>query len=132
MTATEGAVYVLCIRPAYWHAKHYIGWTIDPDPARRVAEHLAGRGSPLIRATVAAGRAVDLVLAVPGDRRLERRWHNRHGTRICPRCRSQRPPRPRQIGLPIRTGGRQRAASPTPRGGRAPADVRPHGPQVDR
>jgi hypothetical protein len=40
------------------------------------------------------------VLSVPGNRGLERRWHNAHGTRVCPRCRSQRPPRPRQLRLP--------------------------------
>jgi hypothetical protein len=41
------------------------------------------------------------VLSLPGDRGLERRFHNRHGTRVCPRCRSQRPPRPRQRQLPM-------------------------------
>jgi hypothetical protein len=115
MTGQGGRVYLLCIQPAYFHARHYIGIALDGDVRRRVAEHLAGAGSPLIRAAVAAGRTVDLVLSVPGDRGLERRWHNRHGTRVCPRCRSQRPPRPRQLRLPIRTGGRRRrAASASP------------------
>src|SRR5438270_7808545 len=114
MTAV-GSVYLLCFDRPYHHARHYVGWTIDTDPARRFAEHLAGQGSPLVRAVVAAGIAVRLVLTVPGDRGLERRWHNRHGTRVCPRCRSQRPPRPRQLRLPIHTGGRrQRAASASP------------------
>ena len=109
-----GTVYVLCIRPAYFHARHYIGWTCDATPTRRVAEHLNGQGSPLVAAAVAAGRAVDLVLAVAGDRGLERRWHNRHGTRVCPRCRAQRPAKPGQLRLPmIRKGGRQCAASPS-------------------
>ncbi len=112
MTAQLGTVYVLCIQPAYFHASHYVGWTIDTDPARRVGEHLAGTGSPLVRAAVAAGRTVDLVLAVPGDRGLERRWHNRHGTRICPRCRRRRLPQARQLRLPIHSGGR-RGAAPT-------------------
>jgi integrase len=44
---------------------------------------------------------VGLVLAVPGDRGLERKWHNAHGTRVCPHCRAQRPPRPRQYRLPF-------------------------------
>ena len=115
MTAV-GTCYLLHIEPAYHHARHYAGWTVDADPARRVAEHLAGQGSPLIRAAVAAGRAVDLVLSVPGDRGLERRWHNRHGTRVCPRCRSQRSPRPRQLRLPIRSNreGRGRRPSSSP------------------
>jgi hypothetical protein len=100
----SGTCYLLCIQPPYFHAAHYAGWTIDSDPARRVAEHLAGQGSPLIRAAVAAGRRIDLVLSVPGDRGLERRFHNRHGTRVCPRCCSQHLRRPRQLRLPIRKG----------------------------
>ncbi len=114
MTAQLGTVYLLCIQPAYFHAKHYIGWTCDAEPSRRVAEHLSGQGSPLVRAAIAAGRRIELVLAVPGDRRLERTWHNLHGPQVCPRCRSQRPPWSRQLRLPIRTGGRRRAASSTP------------------
>jgi hypothetical protein len=39
------------------------------------------------------------VLSLPGDRGLERRMHNRHGTRVCPRCRSQRLLRPRQLPM---------------------------------
>jgi len=82
-----------------------------------VAEHLAGQGSPLIRAAVAAGRAIDLVLSVPGDRKLERKLHNAHGTRVCPRCRSQRPSRPRQYRLPFT---RRQPASPRRGAGVAP------------
>ena len=94
-------------------ARHYIGVALDGDIQRRVAGHLSGHGSPLVRAVVAAGIGVDLVLDVPGDRGLERRMHNRHGPRVCPRCRAQRPPRPRQLHLPIR-----RPSAPT-RGRRA-------------
>ena len=130
MTAHLGTCYLLCIQPPYHHAAHYAGWTADADPTRRIGEHLAGRfepdadgelryvgtGSPLVAAALAAGRRVDLVLAVPGDRGLERKWHNAHGTRVCPRCHSQRPPRPRQLHLPIRTNreGRHPRLSPTP------------------
>ena len=119
MAAQPGPVYLLHIEPAYHHARHYAGWTVDADPARRIAEHLAGQGSPLVRAAVAAGRAVDPVLSMSSDRGLERRWHNRHGTRVCPRCRSQRPARSRQLRLihirPSRREGRY-AGSPTPAG----------------
>jgi len=101
MAAPIGTVYALHLEPPLHHAAHYIGWTVDSDPARRIAEHLAGTGSPLIRAAVAAGRTVALVLSVAGDRGLERRWHNRHGTRVCPCCTSQRAPRPRQDPLPV-------------------------------
>ena len=131
MTAHPGTCYLLCIQPPYHHAAHYAGWTADADPTRRIGEHLAGRfeldadgalryvgtGSPLVAAALAAGRRVDLVLAVPGDRGLERRWHNRHGTRLCPRCHSQRPPRPRQYRLPFT---RRQPASPCRGAGAAP------------
>jgi hypothetical protein len=56
MTAAKGTVYVFCIRPAYFHAAHYIGWTCDADPSRRIAEHLSGQGSRLVAAAVNAGR----------------------------------------------------------------------------
>ena len=130
MKPYPGTVYLLHIEPPLHHAAHYAGWTADTDPTRRIGEHLAGRfkpdangalryvgtGSPLVAAALATGRRVDLVLAVPGDRGLERKWHNAHGTRVCPRCHSQRPPRPRQLRLPIRTNREDRypRSSPTP------------------
>ena len=110
MTPSQPVVYLLCFsRPFHGAngrhpgARHYAGIALDGDVERRLAEHLSGHGSPLVRAVVAAGIRVDLVLTVPGDRGLERRFHNAHGTRVCPRCRSQRPPRPLQIRLPFRT-----------------------------
>ena len=117
MTAQAPRVYLLCFARPYWHARHYIGVALDGDVQRRFAEHLAGQGSPLVRAVVAAGIRVDLVLSVPGDRGLERRWHNRHGTRVCPRCHSQRPPRPRQYRLPFI---RRQPASPRRGAGACP------------
>jgi hypothetical protein len=79
MATQLGTCYLLCIQPPYHHARHYAGWTADADPTRRFGEHLAGRfepdadgalryvgtGSPLVAAALAAGRRVDLVLAVP-------------------------------------------------------------------
>jgi hypothetical protein len=41
--------------PAYHHARHYIGWARRVDT--RLAEHLAGAGSPLVRAAVSADGA---------------------------------------------------------------------------
>jgi len=73
------AVYLLHFERPLAHARLYVGVALDGDVQRRLAEHLAGRGSPLVRAVVAAGIGVDLVLSVPGDRGPERRWHNRHG-----------------------------------------------------
>jgi predicted GIY-YIG superfamily endonuclease len=48
----QGTVYVLHFEPAYKHARHYVGWT-EGDVVERLAVHLQGRGSPLIRAALA-------------------------------------------------------------------------------
>ena len=65
--AAEPAVYLLHFDRPLAHARHYIGIALDGDPHRRLAEHLAGQGSLLVRAVVAAGIGVDLVLSAPGD-----------------------------------------------------------------
>jgi predicted GIY-YIG superfamily endonuclease len=86
----QGTVYVLHFQPAYKHAQHYVGWTAG-DVAERVAVHLRGRGSPLVRAAVAAGVDVQLAATYEGTRYLERRmkrWH--HTSRFCAICREQR------------------------------------------
>ena len=79
-------VYVLHIEPPYRHAAHYIGFTTRPD--ERVAEHLSGRGSPLVRAALAAGHEVTVALKWHcGTRQFERYLKNQKGTRqFCPRC----------------------------------------------
>jgi len=111
LPTTEG-VYVLHLSEPLAHARGYVGWSTDI--ARRVAEHLnveacrsAGfhvakhRGSPLVCAAIRSGRTVLVAQVYPGgDRGLERRLHNRHHPRTCSLCRSQRPPRPRQLRLP--------------------------------
>jgi hypothetical protein len=94
MTTTEPAVYLLHFETRYHHARHYVGFVADGDAQRRLQEHLSGQGSALVRA-VASLRVSpsQLVLAVSGDRGLERRWHNRHGhgAALCPRCKARRP-----------------------------------------
>jgi predicted GIY-YIG superfamily endonuclease len=84
----QGTVYVLHFDPPYKHAGHYVGWT-EGDVAERLAVHLQGRGSPLIRAAVAAGVDVQLAATYEGTRYLERRmkrWH--HTSRFCAICRA--------------------------------------------
>jgi hypothetical protein len=66
-----GTVYVLHFEPAYRHARHYVGWAMDVNV--RVVEHLAGVGSPLVCAAVAAGVRVQVAVTIPGSRFLERR-----------------------------------------------------------
>lgn len=90
-----GTVYVLHFDPPYRHAAHYVGWTAG-DVEARVATHLRGAGSPLVRAAVAAGVRVQLAGCCPGSRALERRlkrWHKT--TQFCPICRRRRDGRAR-------------------------------------
>jgi hypothetical protein len=79
-------VYVLHFEPAIHHARHYIGIAWDGNVARRLQEHASGRGSALVFAAYAAGCRVTITADRPGDLGLERRMHNRHGTRVCPVC----------------------------------------------
>jgi hypothetical protein len=87
-----GTVYLLHLEPGLAVtgdrvARHYLGWT-GADVDERVREHLAGRGSPLVRAALAAGADVSLQRTWLGvDRHFERRLKNRHeAPRLCPRC----------------------------------------------
>lgn len=88
-----GSVYLLCIEAPGLHvtgnryARHYLGWT-EGAVADRVATHLAGQGSPLIKAALARGLAVELVREWHGvDRHFERRLKNRReAPRLCPTC----------------------------------------------
>jgi hypothetical protein len=89
---TGGAVYLLHLEPGLpitgnRVARHYLGWT-QTDVDERVRQHLAGHGSPLVRAALAAGADVTLQRTWVGvDRHFERRLKNRHeAPRLCPRC----------------------------------------------
>lgn len=93
-------VYLLHLEPAYSvayvdrdgvdrvkRAGHYLGSTAQAVEAR-IAEHVAGRGSPLIAAAIAAGSRVELVKTWPGGRDLERRLKRaHHHARHCSTCR---------------------------------------------
>ena len=90
-----GTVYVLHFEPAYRHARHYVGWTAGT-VADRLATHLQGAGSPLIRAAVAAGVTVSVARSMSGTRALERRLKRWHKTsQFCPTCRDARAGRAR-------------------------------------
>jgi len=79
-------VYVLHFDPPFRHARHYIGIAHDGNVLRRLHEHLRGRGSGLVLAAYVSGCRVTVTVDMPGDLGLERRLHNRHGTRVCPVC----------------------------------------------
>lgn len=85
--STLGTVYLLHFDPPLQHAKHYLGWTERP-VIHRVQEHLDGKGSPLVKAVVAAGGHVEIARTWPGvDRHFERRIKNgKNVPRLCPRC----------------------------------------------
>lgn len=89
-------IYVLHFEPPYRApigntgriktAGHYVG-SCAGDPEDRLAVHLAGQGSPLVRAAVAAGCSVTIAATMPGDKQAERRLKRRHQhSRWCPYC----------------------------------------------
>lgn len=84
--AHDGIVYLLHFDRSYRHARHYIGFTQNLD--KRLAEHRAGRGSPLIAAAIADGIDFQLAAIWEGDRHSERRLHRQKNSRarLCPVC----------------------------------------------
>lgn len=89
-------IYVLHFSPAYVapigttgrvkRAGHYIGSTAGRVEAR-LAEHLSGRGSPLVKAALAQGCEVVLAATFPGGRDEERQLKaSHHRERWCPIC----------------------------------------------
>jgi hypothetical protein len=68
----RAVVYVLCFsRPFHGAngrhpgARHYVGIAEDGDAQRRLTEHLAGQGSPLVKSVVRAGITVEIATVVP-------------------------------------------------------------------
>ncbi|MGH2868400.1 MAG: hypothetical protein ACRDNK_12645 [Solirubrobacteraceae bacterium] len=84
--AHNGIVYLLHFDRSYRHARHYIGFTQNLE--QRLAEHHAGRGSPLIAAAIADGIDFQLAAIWQGDRHQERRLHGQKNARarLCPIC----------------------------------------------
>lgn len=84
--AEMGTVYLLHLQQPYRHARHYLGWTARLED--RLAEHRAGRGSPLIAAAARAGITFELAATWPGTRLDERRLHRYKNSpaRLCPVC----------------------------------------------
>lgn len=94
----DGIVYLLHFSRRFYHARHYLGWT--DDLKRRIADHLAGRGSPLIAAVLNAGIHVVIVRTWPGSRKVERLLKDLHSApQLCPIC-CRRGPRKRRSPLP--------------------------------
>lgn len=87
-------VYLLHFDPPYRHARHYLGSCKGKkrkSVERRVAQHVAGAGSPLVRAAVEAGSQVVIARLWPGDRTRERQLKTQGGaSRLCPICKAQK------------------------------------------
>ena len=95
-----GTVYLLHFSRAYYHARHYLGFTQNLEG--RLQRHRWGAGSPLVRAAVRTG--VEIFLARRWDNvtvAFERRVHERRGglRHVCPICSG---PAARRIGNPHR------------------------------
>jgi len=79
-------IYLLHFSQKLHHAQHYLGYTRNVK--KRVAQHLRGEGSPLVKAVVAAGIEVSLAWTAEGDRNDERRYKNaKRLSQFCPQCR---------------------------------------------
>lgn len=79
-------VYLIHFRQPYRHARHYLGSTTNL--TRRLGQHLAGTGSPLLAAVQAAGIPWSVVRTWPGGRTEERKLKDRHASPgLCPVCR---------------------------------------------
>lgn len=86
-------IYILHIEPRLAHAGHYVGYTPDADPSRRVNEHLrcTAAGNPLVKAAVSSGRKVTLACTLEGDRDRERQIKRSKNTaRYCAICREMK------------------------------------------
>lgn len=67
-------------------AQHYIGYT-PRDPALRLRDHRAGRGSAMLAWAAEHGIGFDIVRTWDGGPELERTLKNRkYAPRICPVC----------------------------------------------
>ena len=91
-------VYLIHFSKPVHHAGHYIGYTPDEDPTRRINEHRNGNGSPLVRAALERGASL-AVWDWPGAGRDFERWlKDWHATwRFCPFCTGRPPPGPDRI-----------------------------------
>ena len=86
MPNTTGTVYLLHFSRPFKHACHYLGWG-KGDATKRIADHIAGRGSNLTRHVVAAGISLKLVATWEGGRNFERKLKNRKNSKgLCPVC----------------------------------------------
>jgi len=88
----RGSLYLLCFpgglqsRPGVF-ARHYLGWT-ENGVDTRVAQHLSGQGSPLVRAAIERGLEPELVRTWTNKTRAYERKlkKSKNLPRLCPHC----------------------------------------------
>ena len=85
-----GTIYLLHFDRAYFHARHYLGWT-EGEIERRLDRHMVGTGARLISVVTKAGIGMEVARLWAGTRALERQLKKRkNGPRLCPICLNQR------------------------------------------
>lgn len=78
-------MYLLHFSGPYKHAKHYLGWAVDPVP--RAVDHWNGRGARLVRIVRDAGLTFMIARTWPGvTKQFERDKKVRGLSRLCPVC----------------------------------------------
>lgn len=88
MSNRKGSAYLLHFDRKYRHAGHYIGWTKEKFPRKRLAAHAAGTGANLLRVLKDHGIGWKLARVWMGATRDdERKLKNRkEAARLCPVC----------------------------------------------
>jgi hypothetical protein len=89
-TLPTGTIYLLHFERAYYHARHYLGWT-EGEIEQRLDRHMIGTGARLISVVTEAGIGLEVAKLWAGTRALERRLKNRKNSpKLCPICLKQR------------------------------------------
>lgn len=73
-------IYILEFSEPLHHARYYLGYCDDGRLQQRLAEHLSGQAAAITRAAVRAGIQLEVVVAIPGDRTLERKLKRQKNT----------------------------------------------------
>lgn len=84
-----GSIYLIHFDRRYRHAGHYIGWTKEKFPRKRIEKHRDGRGANLMRVLKEHGIGWRVARVwMRATRSDERRLKNWNGAaKLCPVCR---------------------------------------------
>jgi predicted GIY-YIG superfamily endonuclease len=83
----SGTIYLIHFETKLHHAQHYLGFCEDGNLEARLARHISGHGSKLMRAVMEAGIRWRVSRVWAGDRHLERHLKRKKSSRsLCPCC----------------------------------------------